>query len=120
MEKKYVVPYEMLKAAFDALSVAERQGEPPAYATAIEAAIRWLLPQFPACSPAASDEFKLGFYAAFNEVEKMFLAPEPEIPEAVKERMWGQSLKHLSPTDEAHNRQIAEAYELGLRAGRQQ
>ena len=46
----------------------------------------------------------------------MFLAPEPEVPEAIKDLLWSIS---GDKEDHEHNSAILEAYRRGLESNRQ-
>jgi hypothetical protein len=102
---KYVVPEGMLKAVDKAIGemrlgqasrLAPRNGElwpNELKQVALEAAIGWLdgkLTEFD--QPGAFDQYRNGYNAAIRCVRRMFLAPEPEVPEAIKDLMWSQPL----------------------------
>jgi len=136
-EKKYVIPEGMLNVAifalasnwdfFDTKHCTER---------VLEAAVCWLaenpiVPTMrqadeilsPLCGiPSNRVSGRLSNAAVEVAVEwqrRMFLASEPEIPEAVKDMMW-QDIGGSVPDHkiDEHNRDVAEAYQRGLKAGK--
>jgi hypothetical protein len=120
-DKKYVVPEGMMVAV---------DGEFPSVAKASEvergllAAIRWLAENPIAPTMEQAHEMfmlKTGFgfemhewvrWGACEWQRRMFEAPEPEVPEAVKGLLWDAALFGKSTTGD-HNDAIIEAYRRG-------
>lgn len=90
VEKKYVVPEGMLEAASNGWSPVQDN----ALRTRLEAALKWL-----AENPILPDEKQIANMGKFGMeywlvrticrrwIEDMFLAPEPEVPEAIADLM---------------------------------
>jgi len=133
--KKIVVPEGMLKAA---MAVADEAwdngeigrslvGETPWKKTSrviLEAALRWLIGELPL--PSLQDdeysgpEWTKGYNRAMEDVRRMFLAPEPEVPECLEGMMFsshdiGLHLKNADADNLSNhlNSYILEAYRMG-------
>ncbi len=105
MEKRYVVPDGMLKAAVDAMRNPAYNGSSiERWATiGIEAAMRWLdakLEEMDKDEPFDRD-------LQIRRVRDLWTSPEPEVPEAVKDLLY----------PEHDNSRLIEAYNRG-RAGK--
>ena len=120
MEKKIVVPAEMLKAAiptFAADSYADAKG----IATAIlEAALYWLSenPMVPTAkqrdavvkSATLNGQMTTNYACLMIEWQRhMFLAPEPEVPEEIRNLF----VAEVSEPASEFNARVVEAYRLG-------
>lgn len=129
-EKKIVVPTGMIEAAHVAWQMHPIRGYDPddAINKALEAAIRWLSenPIVPTRKQwdeiGASPEVYGHVYSNSDEAEielcvawqrRMFLAPEPEIPEAVKDLLEFWIDIGNAETSSDTNRRILEAYRRG-------
>ena len=98
-EKRYVVPEQMRLAVAQAVHLeCGRVDYHPQIRVALEAAVRWLAenPVLPT-DEQIRELFSLTNHkvdcASYREREyewqrRMFLAPEPEVPEAVKDLLW--------------------------------
>ena len=120
--KKIIVPEPMLSAAEDSgAGCGSRSCE-----MILEAALRWLSenPIVPTDEQAkllgkvyASNNFGSDYHDSLKRTvvewqRRMFLAPEPEVPEEVKDLLWdGQTGE-----DEEHNRKIIEAFNRGQKS----
>lgn len=117
IEKKIVVPGGMLDAA---LPFCDNQMH-----SALEAALRWLSE-----NPIAPNDEQVGrMWCAKNKLpfegtdwvrwgasewqRRMFLAPEPEVPEAVKNLLWDEEVCDAASPRWKINEQIIEAYRRG-------
>ena len=131
MEKRYIVPEGMLKAARTAvfvyiqtLSVIEYMDDNHLAKVALEAALRWLSENAP--KPTSRDIQNMSDWMTDNGdqyhstesyceewVRRMFLAPEPEpeIPEEIKDLL----VEGIAPTLN-QNHSIIEAYRRGKAA----
>ena len=109
---KIQIPQEMIMAGFAELQECERQGNPPAYATFLRGALRWLCPQIEALKGEEPEG-----NAALDDVLKLFAAPEPEIPPEIEDLLWqddgGRS--SLKGGIIGHNEAIIEAFNRGRR-----
>jgi hypothetical protein len=122
VNKKIVVPEGMLKAAIASHNDAVLKGNTPLVRDALEAALRWLAenPIVPTTEQVLAVRRACGeTHTALTEKAKplfaewqrrMFLAPEPEVPEEIKDL--------LDPLDpypykSVHNPQVLEAYRRG-------
>lgn len=130
MGKKYVVPEQMVMAAYQWCSASFKMSE---VKRMLEAATEWL-----AANPIVPDDTQIGemmsakrqFIDHFGESDwirwgatdwqrRMFLAPEPEVPEAVKDLMISMGSLQTRPpqTTEAAieelNKRTLEAYRRG-------
>ncbi len=128
MEKRYVVPEGMLKAATGAMCEADPgMVQHRVIYLGVEAVIRWLAEN----APIPTDSQAIDIYRACHDattmgvyevkaicsmwVREMFLAPEPEVPEAIKDM---QSIHLASLRDQAdldHHllKLLTVAYQLG-------
>lgn len=131
-DKKIVVPKGMLEAFFDEAHDGPRWNEEEV-TDMLAAALRWLSenPIVP------NDEYVEGVirehsrtnvkWACVEWQRRMFLAPEPKFPEEVGDLCWNESpAPRNEPRDEEgagvharklHNKQLAEAYQRGQKAG---
>lgn len=128
--KKIIVPEGMLRAACRVGMTTATDAEP-----ILEAALRWLSENRQDMSPALLKTIKGDVsYLAINEtniyeivnaaIKRMFLAPEPEVPEELENLIWGEwQVKHGVPEHtagwlpiESHNAQILEAYRRGQKS----
>jgi len=119
MDRKLKIPDGMLKAAQDASSAAAMQGGCGIYPirACLEAALRWqdaVLRRMEENVTGIEGMTAGGYAVAIQEVRRMFLASEEEIPEELKSLMW----EHDPGGDYnvEHNQQILEAYRLGQKA----
>jgi len=138
MEKKIVVPSGMVDAAYgkaiededgkvryspvDAVKSHERLG----VERILEAALRWLSEN--PIEPTQKQSRKLyadvpqgllvdevpSWYAIVWQ-RRMFLAPESEVPEEIKDLLWSIGGTWMQ-TDKKHNNEVAEAYRRGKEA----
>lgn len=101
------VPEGMLKAAVHS---AMRDGlQYDSIPIIIEAALRWLDSLLAAMEK--DNDGHTAYCAAIDEVRRMFLAPEPEIPEDIKDLLGSPEMTHT-------NECIIEAYRRGQKAGK--
>ena len=128
MEKKIVVPEGMMKAAIFAWRLHPIRGYPPedAVCKAVEAALRWLSehPIVPtqkqsrklyADVPQGLLVDEVPSWYAVEWQRRMFLAPESEVPEEIKDLLWSIGGTWMQ-TDKKHNNEVAEAYRRGKEA----
>ncbi len=108
MEKRYVIPEGMLKAALDAQQM---RCDPVISKVGLEAAIRWLA-ENPIVPDRETADRLIACRGIHSEADpfaewqrRMFLAPEPEVPEAIKDL--------LTMSDSPHNEHVLEAYRRG-------
>ncbi len=105
MEKRYVVPPEMINAFQTAMQ--NRFGQVyGGMAVGLEAAIRWLDGELEKMDKEEPFDRDL----QIRRVRDFFLAPEPEVPEAIKDL--------LTMSDSLHNEHVLEAYRRGMADGR--
>lgn len=146
-ERKYVVPEGMLEAAVEAVkdrssdfgfSFLDNKDKERIVAQTrdtLEAALRWWsehadsLVTSEVVRKAARDAFLTdngwGETAVSNAqshfisaIRRMFLAPEPEVPDAVADLMWHGVVSSANKGDrDRHNDYILEAFERGQRSG---
>jgi hypothetical protein len=122
---RYIVPEGMLNAATVAYNEVVKSGQHIGFSVChcLEAAIQWLAenPLIPTDEQRAelsrlvpyedSGNGKILSVAVVEWQRRMFLAPEPPIPDEVSPLMWGSGL-----LSEAHNRAVIKAFELGKRS----
>lgn len=134
-EKKYVVPEKMLRAATASVMKIHGYGETSSrydYESheancriALEAALRWLgenpiVPTQEQLESLTSDWRLMGTpccstqFIAVEWQRRMFLAPEPEIPEEVKDLLYGECASFTAA--ERVDARIIEAYRRGKRS----
>jgi hypothetical protein len=133
-ESRVVVPEGMLKAAKESEEeyLRDNQSRDVCREVILEASLRWLSenPMFPTHSEVNSILAMVQFqslrgtsldglqdFAAMWQ-RRCFLAPEPEVPEAVKDLMWPDS-PSCSPTiidAQSINKRVLEAYRRGQRS----
>lgn len=127
-EKKYAVPAGMLDAFRKAETHHGRVWDAEVLEAMLTAALRWLAEN--PIVPTPEQMNKLRFDTCDNDMtttfnqrsinlatawqRRMFLAPEPEIPEAVKDLLWKSEDdgKNYDPAP-GHNRDVIEAYRRG-------
>jgi hypothetical protein len=121
-DKQYVVPEAGLKAALDRFGSRHPFSEDIARML-LEAFIRWLsenpiMPteeQWAACLASYDDAGKSGYECGVWFMQewqrRMFLAPEPEVPEAIKNLLW--NTENGQDTGLAHNSAVIEAFRRG-------
>ena len=121
-KRRYVVPEGMLKAALSAYVIGTHQ---VGVRDALEAALRWLAenPIVPTEKEAAdlvvwssggTTLIKRLGRACIEWQRRMFLAPEPVVPEDVAAMLVPNE---TSICGQIHNKRLVEAYELGRQAG---
>ncbi len=114
-EKRYVVPDGMMNAACNdhhAIGVNQRD-----VAKMLEAALRWLsenpiVPTERECARLCDYDPKIVKFVVSVWQRLAFLAPEPEVPEAIKDLLWVR-LERDGCDVEDHNKDILEAYQRG-------
>jgi len=130
MENKIGVPDEMLKAAFNVHYAEECSDED--ISNILTAALRWLDDELLQMSltykiqqdkrgyPLTGDAERLsGFYEAMDRIRRMFVAPEPEVPEEIKDLLSPHSDKECASRlairnlATAHDADVIEAYRRG-------
>ena len=122
-DKKYVVPEGMLKAACEH-SPYRRRTDPDEglILPLLTNAVRWLaeeLDKSDGCSPALNGTFQDGWIAAWRHFQRMFLAPESEVPEGIKDLMADVGISSiLTIRRDTFNNDILEAYRRGQKAGK--
>lgn len=130
MTQKIKVPAEMIAAGFAELSAGERQGQPPAYATFLRGALRWLSenPVVPTDEQATQveesilvrrDHLHHLIMFATNWQRRMFLSPEEELPAEVKALLDETQVSRMGISYESAQEAVAKAYRLGLQRGRE-
>jgi hypothetical protein len=129
-EKRYVIPKGMLEAAILSHPFDTRTKFLPEM---LEAALRWLSDN--PIVPTAKQSAELESLCRLNDEpmcmdaifycsewqRRMFLAPEPEVPEAIKDLMCGGSGAETGTPEQAQarvNARILTAYHRGQRAGK--
>jgi hypothetical protein len=132
MMKKIVVPEGMLKAAERELSLRiTMRGDVPCipFEKCLEAALRWLVsdvltPESRRIFDVVQSKMKLSwrspgddsFCSMLDYLERRFVAPEPEVPEAVKVLLLDEKIPNADfsrPTRRFFNDSILEAYRRG-------
>ena len=121
-EKKYVVPEGGLKAAVDAAFKHARENRPSGADTggvkvAVEAFIRWQSenPRVPTKDQqenlikiSSADGQTYIQWVVVRWIQDMYLVPEPEVPEEIKDL-----ISNYSDEDQRANKKILEAYRRG-------
>jgi hypothetical protein len=129
---EYVVPEGGLKAAIKA---ADSVADDDDFLKALEAFIRWQSEEAPVPTPEQCAEMLQSFALdgeartggpvnraqarciAKTWIRRMYLAPEPEVPEAIKDLKYEWLNGVQQACLDAINRRIGEAYRRGLKAG---
>jgi len=131
---EYVVPEGGLKAAIKA---ADSVADDDDFLKALEAFIRWQSEEAPVPTPEQCAEMLQSFALdgeartggpvnraqarciAKTWIRRMYLAPEPEVPEAIKDLLVSQiaPLVFRSESGLGYNEAVTEAYRRGLKAG---
>ena len=124
MEKKIAIPEGMLEAAVAAVKIPV-SGQLARNQThdILEAALRWLsenpivptMEQATEMSDSGHPCVLDGVWYATEWQRRMFLAPEPEVPEEIKDLLWSIGGTWMQ-TDKKHNNEVAEAYRRGKEA----
>ncbi len=127
MSNKIVVPEGMLKAV-DAAWINAHGGPHPQASPKVakdiedgirfdlEAALLWQNEKLNAMlKPSPRNETQAAYNAAVEDVRRMFLAPEPEVPEEIKDLFVGQETLDNKGTEMNHR--IHEAYRRDQKAG---
>jgi hypothetical protein len=123
MEKKYVVPEGMLRAVDEEFPSVGKASE---VERGLLAAIRWLDGELNKItkkretvgdfmrSPFLADSYQdNGYNLAIRDIRRMFLAPEPEVPEAVKSLLCNEGADAIQTPRDIYNWNIIEAYRRG-------
>lgn len=132
-EKRYVVPEEMLRAAWNACkyttNVAIVDPRKVMLRKGIEAGLKWLADNPIAPPHSFGEELCNGrtegydpspteFEGAVMEWQRrMFLAPDPESPEEIKDLLVSGSLNEAFFSHDIYNERILDAYRRGQKAG---
>jgi len=131
-ESRIVVPDGMLTAAMHAIGIPEQYKQTHQVNKALEAALRWLSenPIVPtdeqvkaihhsATEAACTSKSILPFFA-IEWQRRMFLAPEPEIPEDIRDLIYGDEVAATGlvkgGTFDESNQRVLEAYRRGQKS----
>jgi hypothetical protein len=128
-EKRYVTPDAMLDVVYSTIEnsgLEFGEGEKLLVCAALDASIKWLAEN--PIVPTEQEYRDFGVKFDFQGVKciaewqrRMFLAPEPEVPEAIKDLMCGGSGAETGTPEQAQarvNARILTAYHRGQRAGK--
>jgi hypothetical protein len=119
---KAQIPQGMRQAAIDAW---DNDGFlTPESEARLEATLRWLHDKLstlkrydfnPHDGEQGMEEEKLGDYIFFADVAQMFVQPEPEMPEELKD-VWLDKVEYMHFTCEQYNRALLEGFRRGQKA----
>lgn len=120
-DKKIVVPSGMKLAALAGFEGSKSGPWEAQMSDALEAALRWLsenpiVPtdgQVNRLQEQKPDGVSWIRWTSVEYQRRMFLAPEPEAPEEVKDLIWDLDHTGWQTTGEKHNKEIAEAFRRG-------
>ncbi len=136
-EKQYVIREGMLKAALSVYDPAnsgytplvakgERERNTGRIAEALEAALRWLdgeLAKSDGQSPSLGGTYQDGWIGAWRHIRRTFFAPQPEVPEAIKDLIMPLDAQFIESHPAKHsdrNWAVLEAYRRGLAAAQRE
>jgi len=132
-EKEYVVPEGMLKAWEDAYYNVDgetRSGSfKSGYVRALKAALRWLgdeLDKSDGIAPMLGGTYQDGWVGAWRHIRRMFLAPEPGVPEEIKDLLYSEAVRvgckdpqEASRFIAESDRRVLEAYRRGQKSNKE-
>jgi ribosome modulation factor len=111
-EKKINIPDGMWKSAYNATVMMGKSRE-ECTTKVLEAALRWLdgeLEKSDGQSPLIGGTYQDGWIGAWRHIRRMFLAPESEVPDAIRDCIIADD---QPISRECHNARVLEAYRRG-------
>jgi hypothetical protein len=132
-EKKYVIPEGMLKAwenaYYDIEGKLHSGSFKSGYVRALEAALCWLdeeLGKSDGIAPMLSGTYQDGWVGAWRHIRRLFRAPEPAVPEEIKDLLYSEAVRvgckdpqEASRFITESDRRVLEAYRRGQKYGKE-